>query len=83
MDGKKTKFGCTAYVLIQGEHCKKLDNHSVECIFLGYSKESKAYRLMKKGTRQIIISKDVILMKLITQTILLLVQNKQMKTKTH
>jgi len=39
---------------------QKLDHHIVDCIFLGYNEESKAYKLMKKHDKMIIISHDVI-----------------------
>lgn len=53
-------FGCTAYALIHEERRHKLESHTTECLFLGYSEESKAYRLIAKSTKQIIISHDVI-----------------------
>jgi len=39
----------------------KLESHTQE--FLGYFEESKAYRLMKKSDKRIIISRDVIFQK--------------------
>jgi hypothetical protein len=39
-------------LLIQNEHREKQDSHLIEYIFLGYSDQFKAYRLMKKGTKQ-------------------------------
>ena len=39
---------------------KKLDAHSQEAIFLGYSMESKAYRPINLTNKRIIISRDVI-----------------------
>ena len=53
-------FVCTAHVLVPKEKRRKLDSHSLECIFLGYSNESRAYRLMQKDTKNIIISRDVL-----------------------
>lgn len=53
-------FGCIAYALIQIDHRKKFDSHSIECIFLGYNDESTWLRLMKKKTKQVIISRYVI-----------------------
>ena len=53
-------FGCKAYVFVPKEKRQKLDSHSNECIFLGYSEESKAYRLMDSTNRKIIISRNVI-----------------------
>jgi hypothetical protein len=37
-----------------------LDRHSIQCIFLGYSDESKAYNLMTTSGCQILISKYVL-----------------------
>ena len=53
-------FGCKTHVLVPKEKRRKLDSHSLECIFLGYSNESRAYRLMQKDTKNIIISRDVL-----------------------
>lgn len=53
-------FGCTAMVHIPKEKRKKLDDKSSECIFVGYSDESKAYRLYSKQNGNIIVSRDVI-----------------------
>ena len=53
-------FGSTAHILVQKETRRKLDSHSIEAIFLGYSEESKAYRLMDKQSKKIVISRDVI-----------------------
>lgn len=53
-------FGSKAHVLVQKETRKKLDSHSIETIFLGYSEESKAYQLMNINNQKIIISRDVI-----------------------
>lgn len=50
-------FGCKAYVFVPKEKRQKLDSHSNECIFLGYSEESKAYCLMDNTK---IISRNVI-----------------------
>lgn len=44
-------FGCKAYVLVPKEQRRKLDSYSNEAIFLGYSEETKAYRLMNKHTQ--------------------------------
>jgi hypothetical protein len=41
-------------------HQQKLDHHIVDCIFLGYNKENKVYKLMKKHDKMIVISHDVI-----------------------
>lgn len=38
---------------------KKLDHRSGKCIFIGYSEESKAYRIYNPITKNYIISRDV------------------------
>ena len=53
-------FGCKAHVLVPKEQRQKLDSHSFEALFLGYSEESKAYRLLNIKTHKLIISRDVI-----------------------
>ncbi|KAI3713826.1 hypothetical protein L1987_72412 [Smallanthus sonchifolius] len=52
-------FGCIGYVLIPSQLRTKLDNRSTKCIFLGISKESKAYRMYDPIQRKVIISKYV------------------------
>ena len=39
---------------------RKLDNRSQKCIFIGYSEESKAYRLYNPITKKYVISRDVL-----------------------
>jgi hypothetical protein len=52
-------FGSLAFGLSQKDHSKKIDNHTISCIFLGYYEEQKAYRLISKDNRKIIIFRDV------------------------
>ena len=53
-------FGCIAYALVDAhKHCK-LDEKSVKCIFVGYSTNSKAYRLYDPINCKVIISRNVI-----------------------
>lgn len=51
-------YKCQVHVPKQKRH--KFDSKSEECIFLGYSSESEAYRLYNPITRKILISRDVI-----------------------
>ncbi|EOY09394.1 Uncharacterized protein TCM_024822 [Theobroma cacao] len=53
-------FGCIAYALVKSQTQHKLDEKSEKCIFLGYSSQSKAYRLYNSKNGKIIISRDVI-----------------------
>ena len=53
-------FGCVAYAHIPKENREKLDEKGEKCIFIGYSHETKGYRLYKPESKQLIISRDVI-----------------------
>ena len=53
-------FGCEAFVHIPDTKRKKLDEKARKLIFVGYSEESKAFRLLDKETNKIQISRDVI-----------------------
>ena len=53
-------FGCLAYAHIPDEKRRKLDPKRKACIFMGYCKNSKAYRLYNPKTKSIVISRDVI-----------------------
>ena len=54
-------FGCTAYARIPEEKRQKLDSTSKRHIFVGYSEESKAYRLIDpENPTKIIRARDVI-----------------------
>ena len=53
-------FGCLAYGLVPQTQCIKLDDKAVKCIFVGYSSESKGYRLYHPQTNRILVSRDVV-----------------------
>lgn len=48
-------FRSIIYAFIQKNHCKKSDNHTIECIFLRYE-EQKAYKSMSTTNCKIINS---------------------------
>ena len=52
-------FRCVACAHAPKEQGKKLHEKGVKCILMGYSLESKAYRLYDPITKKIIISRDV------------------------
>ena len=52
-------FGSECWVHISDEKRKKIDPKSPKCIFIGYSEDSKAYRLFDPATQGVIISRDV------------------------
>ncbi|KAL6316066.1 hypothetical protein AAG906_015573 [Vitis piasezkii] len=56
-------FGCLCYSQVPKERRSKLDETSEKYIFMGYSSQSKGYRLYNLKTNKSIISRDVILMK--------------------
>ena len=37
-----------------------MDDKAIKCIFLGYSAESRDYRLYKPSSRRVVVSRDVI-----------------------
>lgn len=53
-------FGSKAMVHIPKQCRKKLDSKSKECTMVGYSENSKAYRLYDPEQRKIIVSRDVV-----------------------
>lgn len=53
-------FGCVCHIHVPKEKRKKFDPKSEACIFMGYSDESKAYRVYQPIQGKVIISRDVI-----------------------
>lgn len=53
-------FGCIPYVKVPDELRRKLENKAKKLHFVGYSEQSKAFRLLDKKTSKIIISRNVI-----------------------
>eukprot|EP00253_Pinus_taeda_P022296 PITA_22296 len=52
-------FGCVAYAHIPDQLRRKLDRKGEKCLFIGYSEESKAYRLYMPSTKKFFVSRDV------------------------
>ena len=52
-------FGFVAYAHVLDELRKKLDKKGQKCIFVGYSEDTKAYKLYDPVTRKFIIIRDV------------------------
>lgn len=52
-------FGCLAMVQVPNRKRKKVDMKSTECIHMGYSSQSKAWRLYNPATKKIVISHSV------------------------
>ncbi|PKA46730.1 Retrovirus-related Pol polyprotein from transposon TNT 1-94 [Apostasia shenzhenica] len=53
-------FGCIAYALINANERGKMDKKSEKCIFVGYSDETKGYRLYNPKTEKLIVRRDII-----------------------
>ena len=51
--------GCVAYAHVLDELRRKLDKKGHKYIFVGYSENTKAYKLYDPVTRKVIISRDV------------------------
>jgi len=52
-------IGSKAIALIKGRRLSKFEPKGKEYILIGYSNESKAYRLWEQGTKRVIKSRDV------------------------
>ena len=52
-------FGCPVFIHIPKEKRSKLDPSRKKGLFVGYSEQSKAYRIYIPGYHQIELSKDV------------------------
>jgi hypothetical protein len=52
-------FGCTAYAHIPKEKWQKLDIKTTKCIYIGHTKNRKAYRLYHMPSQHIFESRDV------------------------
>ena len=53
-------FGCPSYVHIPIDKRSKLDSKSKKCIFLGFKKGVKWYKLWDLMAQKVVISKDVV-----------------------
>ena len=53
-------FGCVAYAHVHKQIRGKLDDKSEKCIFTGYSKQKKAYKLYNPINKKTIIIRDVV-----------------------
>jgi hypothetical protein len=52
-------FGCVAFSHVPEELRKKLDDRSEKYIFIGYSEQSKEYRLYNLVTKKFLVSRDL------------------------
>lgn len=52
-------FGCDAYAHVPKDERRKLDSKSRKCVFLGYGKETKGYRLYDPKQAKVFFSRDV------------------------
>lgn len=53
-------FGCIPFALISYHKLHKLNEKSEKYMFIGYSSESKAYRLYKLVSCEVIVSRDIV-----------------------
>src|ERR1044072_2549439 len=53
-------FGSPAYVHISSEDQSKLEPKSRRCIFIGYNKGVKGYKLWDPTKKKLVVSRDVI-----------------------
>ena len=53
-------FGCRAFADIPKDDMRKLDEKSIECVFVGYCDDHKAYNLFHPISHKMIASIDVV-----------------------
>ena len=53
-------FGCRAFAHIPKDDRRKLDVKSIECVFVGYCDDHKAYKLFHPSSHRLIASRDVV-----------------------
>ena len=53
-------FGCIAYALVNSQARCKLDEKCEKCIFVGYSSQSKAYKLYNPVSGKIMVNRNVV-----------------------
>ena len=51
-------FGCRAFAHIPKDDRRKLDAKSIECVFVGYCDDHKAYKLFHPSSHKLISSRD-------------------------
>ena len=56
-------FGCVSYAHVPKQIQRKLDDQSEKCIFIGYSEQSKAYKLYNPVIKKTIINRDFVFKK--------------------
>ena len=61
---------CLAYTLMPAQHCKKLDEKVIKCIFFGYNVESRGNMLYHPQSKRILVSFDVVFVKETIHTLL-------------
>lgn len=52
-------FGCVAYSLVPFKIRRKCDDKGEKCISIGYSEESKAYKLFNLIIKRVIVSRSI------------------------
>ncbi|KAJ0802818.1 putative RNA-directed DNA polymerase [Helianthus annuus] len=53
-------FGCVAYSQVPKQRRRKMEEKACKCIFIGYSPNSKAYRLYDPVKRRVVTSRNVV-----------------------
>jgi transposase InsO family protein len=53
-------FGCICYAQVPKEKRRKLDEASEKCIFIGYSSQSKGYKVYNLKSKKVVVSRDVL-----------------------
>ena len=53
-------FGCTAFAHFPKNNRRKIDANSINCVFIRYCTDQKAYKLFDPSSRKLFASQDVV-----------------------
>lgn len=53
-------YGCICYIYVPSEKRHKLKNKAVKGLFLGYSSQSKGYRVYNRQNSKVEVGRDVV-----------------------
>lgn len=74
-------FGCKVHSHIPKDNRKKLDRKTIASIFIGYSTESKGYRLYNPSNGKVYISRDIVFFE--QEKGSMLIENSRAKNEKH
>ena len=76
-------YGSECYVYVEKHRRNKFDAKSKKMVLVGYERGSKAYRLWERGTRRVIVSRDVHIVEPPPGVIMLTMTNNEKNKESH